>query len=52
MDMVWYFIYEEDSQLQTLHPEGSSRMSSDVASELLYCKEYLSCIVEFINFTV
>ena len=24
MDMVWYFSYEEDSELQTLHPEGSS----------------------------
>jgi len=24
MDTVWYFGYEEDSELQTLHPEGSS----------------------------
>ena len=24
MDTVWYFGYEEDSDLQTLHPEGSS----------------------------
>ena len=56
--MVWYFSYEEDLELQTLHPEGSSlcsdfaRTSSDVASELLYYKECLSCTVEFINFTV
>jgi len=24
MDTVWYFGYEEDSELQTLHLEGSS----------------------------
>jgi len=24
MDTVWYLGYEEDSELQTLHPEGSS----------------------------
>ena len=24
MDTVWYFGYEEDSELQMLHPEGSS----------------------------
>ena len=24
MDTVWYFGYEEDLDLQTLHPEGSS----------------------------
>jgi len=24
MDTLWYFGYEEDSELQTLHPEGSS----------------------------
>jgi len=24
MDTLWYFGYEEDSELQTLHPEGCS----------------------------
>jgi len=41
MDTVWYFAYEEYSELQALHPEGSSVYldfaERAVTSPQIYC---------------